>query len=161
MPINYPISSGGGGASGNATQLQGYAITNQAPSNGSMLVWSNDQNEYRLENSLKFNIFAGSSSFSTTSESVLTKFRLIGTQGNPPNQNAFFIIQATVDSPYTGSVRISGSTNEFVMQISSSDFSYFFAGEITGTDIYTVFASSSNASSNFTIYNLLTTYNIS
>jgi hypothetical protein len=161
MSIVYPITSGGG-ASGNATQIQGRTVSSGVPKNGSTFVWFEDESSYNLDNSTNFIVFAGSASYADTSQKVLTKFKLQGAFGQEaPNQTAFFALQADIDNPYTGSINISSSEGETIYQLSSSNFSFLFQAPLTGSNIYTVYASSSNASSNFCVYNLTTIYNIS
>lgn len=156
MPINYPINIGGG-SSGNATQIQGRNITTSIPSNGSIIAWSDSENKFVYNKEVLQTIFAGSASCSSTSETVLTKFYPLPYEGNPiSDQYASFLIYADITNPHTGSIKISGSEGNITeYQITNSNFVFITQAPITGTHVYTVYASSSNASSNFIIYNLL------
>jgi len=158
MPISYPINSSAGG--GNATQIQGRDITTNSPPDAGVLVWESESNQFRFNNSLIFNVFAGAADCSSTSSTALTRFYPISTLPSPiPNQNAFILVQADIDNGnYTGSVLISASSEAYEIQISSSDFVFFKQIPLSGTEVYSVYASSSDNLSNFFIYNIVASY---
>jgi hypothetical protein len=95
----------------------------------------------------------GSSSCSSTSELSLTKFKKFGDNGQ-------VIVIYEINSTYTGSLKISGSSGETVYQLTGTTGELMdYSENISFNDnSYTLFASSSNASSNFLIYNIIAAF---
>ena len=78
--------------------------------------------------------------------------------GKSSYEYGFLYIQTSIDSSYTGGFVISGSNeNKVVASGTMNDMEGYktFQLPYSGSSIYTMYASSSNASSNFKIYNVV------
>jgi hypothetical protein len=156
MSIIYPIvQGGGGGGGGDATSLRGVNINTNTPQEGNVLYFDgSDWKPNTLQTFIPF--YAAPTYFTGTDQQEVTKLSFANLL--PGTGQVYLKFTATVNDPHTGSLSLSGSEEGFVFQnqhITSSDFSTLVQANLSASSQYTLFASSSNASSQFKIYHLL------
>ena len=156
MPITYPLQTTTGG--GNATSIGGVSVNISGLQPGHVIKYSQDQNEWVNGNpatAYYFTALGVPTNASSTLQQEITRFSgPFGSENVAGNSG--LIGTYSILNGQTGSVVISSSAGQFSTLLSGTadaqPFAIYFP--LSGTIPHKIFASSSNVSSDFKIYNL-------
>jgi hypothetical protein len=156
MPIIYPLQTTTGG--GNATSIGDIPVDISGLQPGHVIKYSQDQNKWVNGNpptAYYFTVLGIPTNASSTLQQELTRFSGPFGSQNVAENNALVGTYSILNGQ-TGSVVVSSSAGEFSTLLSGTDdaqpFVIYFP--LSGTIPHKIFASSSNVSSDFKIYNL-------